>query len=71
MKQNAGTSVDIADPSDMEACVLKIYSSKFLGSGQCALLVSNKSNLRQSLIAIQSQLQKRIESLNASNTLNT
>ena len=71
MKPSEDTSADIAGPSDMEAFNLKIFTSKFLGSGQCALLVSNKSNLRQSLIAIQSQLQKRIESLNASNTPNT
>ena len=71
MKPNVDTSADTAAQSDMEACVLKIYSSKFLGNGQCALLLSNNSNLRQILIAIQSQLQKRIESLNANNTSNT
>ena len=71
MKPSGDISADTAVQLDMEACNLKIFTSKFLMSGQCALLVSNKSNLRQSLIAIQNQLQKRIESLNASNTPNT
>ena len=71
MKPSEDTSADTVAQSDTVVCNLKIFTSKFLTKGQCALLLSNKSSLRQSLIAIQSQLQKKIEALDAHNTPDT